>query len=174
MIHAFRGVGWLLLVALPALAQDTRRESYQVEPPASEAKLQGTAQSRLGTGTAAVHGPTSGTGPSEFTAPAAARPEQALREKGPLSQATLLDIGDGQARVRLAHGEERVLRAGERVGDDVVVRIGTRQIVLRRPAAEGSPGGEARVVADFLDSGPPRVRVIWSGNPGAPVPPEVR
>lgn len=174
MIHTVRCLAWLLLAAVPALAQDTRRESYRVEPPDGEAKSRGAAQSRFGVGEPAQTGPTSGFGPSELTAPSPSRPEQALREQGPLSRATLLSIGGDQARVRFEGGEERVLRAGDKVGDDVVERIGARQILLRRPASAGGAGGDARVVADFLSAGPPRVRVIWSRNPGTPIPPEVR
>lgn len=174
MTHTLRGVAWLLLAAVPALAQDARRESYRVEPPEGEARQRGTAQSRFGVGEPAEPGPTSGFGPSEMTAPSPARPEQALREKGPLSRATLISIGADEARVRLADGEERVLRAGERVGDDEVQRVSGRQIVLLRPASAGFAGGDARVVVDFPSAGPPRVRVIWSRNPGTSIPPEVR
>jgi hypothetical protein len=174
LTHTLRSLAWLLLAAAPALAQDARQESHRVEPPEGETKQPGKAQSRFAVGEPGEPGPTSGFGPSEMTAPSPARPEQARREKGPLAEATLVSSGAGEARVRFAGGQERVLRAGDRVGDDEVQRISGRQIVLLRPASAGFPGGDARVVADFPSAGPPRVRVIWSRNPGSPIPPEVR
>ncbi len=169
-----RWAAGLLLLALPVLSQEARRESHAVEPPAGTAvDKQGGAEARYGVGETPAPGPTAGYGPAEFTRPADARSQQARREQGALAEATLIAIEGDAARLRLPEGE-RTLRAGDTLGEDVVKRVGGRQIVLRRPARPGHAGGDARIVADFDAAGRARVNVIWSGNPGTPVPPEVR
>lgn len=174
MTKTGRAAGLVLLLAWPAAAQDARQESQQVVPPEGEsAPRKDGAEKRYGHGLLPEPGPTSGWGPAEFTPPATARPEQARGERGPLSDAVLLGVDGDVARLRLPDGE-RSLRPGDALGDEVVKRVRGRQIVLRRPAQPGRPGGEALVIADFDATGRARVNVVWAENPGTPVPPEVR
>ncbi len=168
-----RAAALLLLLALPALAEDARGERHPVAPPAGEAEKRGDVEVRHGTGLPPAAGPSSSFGPAEFTPPTAPEPEQAQVEQGPLYAALLLAVEGDTARVRTAEGE-RALKPGDTVGRDVVKSVRDRQIVLRRAAQPGHPGGDALVVVDFDAAGKARVRVIWSLNPGPPVPPEVQ
>jgi hypothetical protein len=174
MRKTWPAVGLLWLVASPLAAQESREESQQVLPPEGAAPAdKPKAEKRYGHGLLPEPGPTSGYGPAEFTTPAPPSREQARRESGPLFDARLLGVDGEAARLRLPDGEV-TLRAGDSLGDEVVKSVRGRQIVLRRPARPGRAGGDALVIAEFDAAGVARVRVVWSDNPGAPVPPEVR
>ena len=84
-----------------------------------------------------------------------------------------LSIADGEARLQTKDGL-RILRAGDRLGRDVVRAVDTGILVLERAAAPGTPGGDARVVIRFDAQGKPTVRIYHVLNPTLVEPRPVR
>jgi hypothetical protein len=75
-----------------------------------------------------------------------------------------LSFSEGAGRVQTGDGE-RVLKAGDLLGRDVVKAVDEGILVLQRPAAPDAPGGDARVVIRFDAQGRPTVRVYHSEDP---------
>jgi hypothetical protein len=91
---------------------------------------------------------------------------------GALTGARILASEEGEARL-LVDGTERVVRVGDVLGADLVKSVARGQIVLHRDGAD-SEGGDAIVILTQDGEGEPRTRVIWTKDPTAVEPPEVR
>ncbi len=152
----------LLLVALPAAAQDARREEQEVVSPDAPEASQAKGGGRLRAGAVPP-------APDVVSAVVSGALAPADRRGGPgeapeLEGARWLALEDDSARVAFPSGERR-LRVGDPVGPDRVVSLRPRQVVLERPGAAGEEGAAAVVVADFDGDGAPRVRVLWKRLP---------
>lgn len=86
-------------------------------------------------------------------------------DAGALRGLRVLGVQDGVARVALADGTERTLRAGDSVAGDVVRSVGPGRILLDRRAAEDEGGGSATVVVKVGPDGRSQVYVLWTRNP---------
>jgi hypothetical protein len=84
----------------------------------------------------------------------------------------ILASEEGEARL-LVEGAERVVRVGDVLGADLVKSVAPGRIVLLREGAD-SEGGDALVILTQDGEAEPRTRVIWSKDPTAVEPPEVR
>jgi hypothetical protein len=92
-------------------------------------------------------------------------------EAGGLKGIRALSIREGEAQV-VVGGATRTVRAGDRIGKDVVQRVDATRIVLLRPA-DGS-AGEATVVVSFDGAGRSRIRVYATVRKSGGTHPEVR
>jgi hypothetical protein len=150
------------LVGASSAAQESRREAFPVQPPdAAQKRDQPTAA------TALEQAPAEPVDPQPLALEGQLTPVRNLpsKEHGRLAGAALLELQAAAARVRLTDGGLVELRAGAPVDGDVVLSVRGRQVLLRRAAQAGQPGGEGLVILDFLPGGKARVRVLWTDNP---------
>jgi len=104
-------------------------------------------------------------------------PRDRLRQSGDagaLRGLRVLGVQDGAARVALANGTERTLRAGDVIAGDVVRSVSGHRILLERQAGEDEPGVSASVIVKIGAGGATRVYVLWRGDPRPAMVPEVR
>jgi hypothetical protein len=102
-------------------------------------------------------------------ASAAPRPAAAAAT---VSDYRALATAEGEARLLVA-GAERVVKPGTVLGTDVVKSVAPGQVVVLRPARPEA-GGEALVIITFDAQGRGRERVVWTKDPTAQAPREVR
>lgn len=155
----------LTLASASVGAQESRREAFPVQPPEPAQK-----RDQPTAGTALEQAPAVPVDPEPHALAGSLTPVRNLpsKEHGRLAGATLVELQADAARVRLVDGSSVDLRVGASVDGDIVLGLRGRQVLLRRPAVPGRPGGEGLVMLDFLPGGKSRVRVLWTENPALP------
>lgn len=152
----------LALLGAPVGAEQSRREAFPVQPPETQQK-----RDQPATASTFEQAPSVPADPQPLALEGSLTPVRNLpsKEHGRLAGAVLFDLQAELVRVRLADGSTVELRPGQRLDGDEVLSVRGRQVLLRRPARAGQPGGEGLVIADFLPGGKTRVRVLWTENP---------
>jgi hypothetical protein len=122
-----------------------------------------------GGGTAPVSGAPPVVEPPKETpsARATAAPASRSGRAGPKrSRLIAVSFADREATLEV-DGVREVVRAGSRLGEDMVRSVSPGRIVLERAATPGEPGGPALVLVTFDETGRGRTQVFWSVDPAA-------
>lgn len=108
---------------------------------------------------------------TKITAPLAMAPigSGSAKDAGALAGVRAVQIDDTQARL-VIQGVERVVKAGDLIGADIVKSISPGRVVLLRPAAAAGAGGESLVILQFDPQGRTQVLVIASKDTTAKAP----
>ena len=136
-------------------------------------RAQGTAGSGLQPVSGAPESPGSSTTAVEVSV-RAGRPDTPPAPADPLpSRLRALSSVEGEATVEL-DGVRQPVRAGSRLGSDIVRSVGPGRIVLERVPEAGTAGAAALVIVRFDASGRARTTLVWTADPTAPGAPEVK